>query len=125
MLHRSFQDLYESLREFLVAEDDQGRVVGCAAVDIFWSDLAELKSLAVAPERCGQGFGGRLVAAALDDARNMDIKRLFVLTYEKDFLARWGFTLVDRQTLPEKVWRECVPCPKAEACDEIAMMLCL
>jgi len=124
MLHRSLENIYESLREFLVA-DDHGSVVGCVAVDIVWADLAEIKSLAVRPEFRSQGVGRRLMDRALRNARALGIGRLFALTYEREFFGRWGFEVVDRQKLPEKVWRECIACPKANACDEIAMMLCL
>ena len=123
MLHRSLESVYESLREFQVAEDEGGRIIGCAAVDIFWADLAEVKSLAVRGELRGKGAGSLLLRAAIADARRVGVKRLFALTYEKDFFARHGFEVVDRDTLPEKVWRECLACPKADACDEIAMVL--
>jgi len=122
MLHRSLESIYDALREFIVAEVD-GEIVGCAAVDLFWADLAEIKSLAVAQASCGRGVGTRLVRAAIDDARRLGVKRLFALTYEKEFFERLGFEVVDRDALPEKVWRECVACPKLDACDEIAMML--
>lgn len=125
MLHRSMENAYNSLREFQVATDDAGRIVGCVAVDIFWSDLAEVKSLAVDPDMIGQGIGGRLLEAAIEDARRMGVKRLFTLTYEQGFFQRQGFEVIDRHTLPEKVWRECLACSKADACDEIAMMLSL
>jgi len=121
MLHRSLESVYDSLREFHVAEED-GRVVGCAAVDIFWQDLAEIKSLAVAPESLRRGVGAALVRAALADARRLGIRKVFALTYEKDFFARQGFEEIERSRLPEKVWRECFACPKADCCDETAMM---
>ena len=122
MLHRSFESVYDCLRDFVVAEAD-GRIVGCVAVDVFWADLAEVKSLAVAPERLGQGLGKQLVGAGIAEARRLGIARLFALTYEKDFFASLGFEVVDRDCLPEKVWRECIGCPKVDACDEIAMIL--
>ena len=125
MLHRGLQSVYEALREFQVAESDNGRLLGCAAVDVFWGDLAEVKSLAVDPQDCNQGVGELLLNAAVEDARRLGIKKLFALTYEADFFANRGFEKIDRQSLPEKVWSECVACPKAEACDEIAMMLLL
>ncbi len=125
MLHRSQESVYESLREFIVAENASGEVVGCAAVDIFWGDLAEVKSLAVRDDGRGQGVGGRLIQFAIEDAHKLGIKKLFALTYEKEFFDRHGFEVIDRDTLPEKVWRECLVCPKAEACDEIAMLLSL
>jgi len=122
MLHRSLESVYESLREFLVIAGDDGRVVACCAVDVFWADLAEIKSVAVAPDRAGQGLGGRIVRAAVTDAAGLGVRRLFVLTYEKAFFERQGFAVIDRDTLPEKIWRECIACPKADACDEIAMI---
>jgi len=121
MLHRSLEAVYEMLREFVVAVDD-GQVVGCVAVDVFWSDLAEVKSLAVADGRRGRGVGRMLVEAAEDDARKLGVRRLFALTYEKGFFESLGFATIDRDTLPEKVWRECISCPKFDACDEIAMI---
>ena len=125
MLHRSMENVYNSLREFQVATNDDGQVVGCVAVDIFWANLGEVKSLAVAPDMVGQGIGGSLLSAAIEDARRMGVKRLFTLTYEQGFFQRQGFEVIDRNTLPEKVWRECLACSKADACDEIAMMLAL
>ena len=122
MLHRSLESIYEALRDFYVAEAD-GRVVGCVAVDIFWSDLAEIKSLAVSPEHRGKGLGRKLLAVAIEDAGRLGVRKIFTLTYERDFFAARGFEAIDRQALPEKVWRECIGCPKADACDEIAMML--
>jgi amino-acid N-acetyltransferase len=119
------ESAYNALREFQVASDDNGQIVGCVAVDIFWSDLAEVKSLAVAPDMVGQGIGGRLLSAAIEDARRMGVRRLFTLTYEQAFFQRQGFEVIDRHDLPEKVWRECLACSKSEACDEIAMMLVL
>ncbi len=121
MLHRSLEDVYGRLRGFHVAEDD-GELVGCAAVEVFWADLAEVKSLAVAAGRQGQGVGSKLLAAACEDARNIGVRKLFALTYEKDFFAAHGFEVIDRDSLPEKVWRECVACPKADACDETAVL---
>ncbi|HUS90978.1 MAG TPA: N-acetyltransferase [Phycisphaerae bacterium] len=121
MLHRSLEDVYAMLREFQVAEED-GRVVGCAAVDVFWADLAEVKAMAVAPGREGRGIGSRLLEAACEDARAIGVRRLFALTYERGFFEKHGFEAIDRLTLPEKVWRECIVCPKADACDEIALL---
>lgn len=122
MMHRSLESVYEALRDFQVAEDD-GRVIGCVAVDLFWADLAEVKSLAVDPAVQGRGAGARLLEAAIGDAWRLGIARLFALTYETEFFARAGFRTIDRGTLPEKVWRECVACPRANCCDENAMIL--
>jgi len=121
MLHRNLESVYANVRAFQVAVDD-GQVVGCVAVDVWWADLAEVRSLAVRPGRQGQGVGGRLLAAAVDDAFALGIRRLFTLTNEPAFFERHGFRVVDRSMLPEKVWRACLNCPKADACDEIALV---
>ncbi len=123
MLHRSLEDIYGSLRAFQVAENDAGRLAGCVAVDLFWADLAEVRSLAITPEMTGQGIGRMLVGSAVEDARALGVRKLFTLTYEKEFFERNGFSVIDRDTLPEKVWRVCISCPKFDACDETAMML--
>lgn len=123
MLHRSLESVYDSLREFQVAEDAGGTIIGCVALDIFWADLAEIKSLAVSPQQRGSGVGSQLIHSAIEDARRLGVQKLFALTYEKKFFVNNGFDLIARDRLPEKVWRECIACPKADACDEIAMML--
>lgn len=122
MLHRSLESVYASLRDFLVAEAD-GDVVGCVAIAIFWADLAEVKSLAVASGRRGEGIGGKLLEAAIAAAKKLGIRKLFALTYEQGFFDRHGFAVAQRDALPEKVWRECIHCPKVDACDETAVML--
>lgn len=123
MLHRSRQSAYESVRDFCVAEDQDGTIIGCVALAVFWSDLAEVRSLAIAPDRRGEGTGSRLLCEALRGAANLGIGRVFTLTYERDFFVHHGFAVIDRESLPEKVWRVCLACPKADACDETAMMI--
>ncbi len=122
MLHRARIEIYERLRDYLVAESDQG-FVGVGALRVMSSDLAEIYALAVAPEVVGQGLGRRMVEALAEEARRLGIGRVFALTYEKGFFERCGFAVVDRQqALPAKVWSECIRCPKNQACDEIAMV---
>ena len=125
MLHRSLESVYQSLRDFLVAEDGDGAVAGCVAMGIYWANLAEVKSLAVAHAARGKGVGGALTKAIIAQARKLGVGKLFALTYEKDFFSRYGFEVIDRSLLPEKVWQACIYCPKAECCDEVAMMLSL
>lgn len=123
MLHRSLESVYNALRDFLVAEGADGRILGCAAVSLVWGDMAEVKSMAVRPEERRHGIGSALLQAAIADARQLGVRRLFALTYENEFFVHRGFEIMDRNSLPEKVWGECISCPKADACDETALML--
>src|SRR5438874_1619073 len=117
MLFKSYSQLYEGLRDFGVYEE-RGRVVGCVALTIIWADLAEIRSLAVDERWIGRGRGRRLVEWTVDEARRLGIRRLFALTYEASFFGKLGFEVVPKETLPLKVWSDCVRCPKREGCDE-------
>lgn len=96
---------FESLQEFRVAEVD-GRVVGCGALHVMWEDLAEIRTLAVAPEMLGTGLGGRLLEALVEDAREIGVARLFCLTFETDFFVRHGFEAIEGQAVPMDVYAE-------------------
>lgn len=123
MLHRSLEFLYEHLRDFSVAVDDEtGEVVGVCGLRILWANLAEVYALAVAPQCRGQGLGKKLVEATVEDSTALGIRKLMTLTYEQAFFTKVGFAVVDRMTLPMKVWSECARCSKRNACDEIAMI---
>jgi len=122
MLFRSHAELYETLREFVVYEDDAARIAGVCALEIVWADLAEVKSVAVDPACQGRGIGRQLVMAVLEDARRLQIQRVFALTYEQTFFEKLGFVVVDKSALPLKVWSACIKCPKRDGCDEIAVV---
>ena len=124
MLPRSRADLYESLRDFVVAEQ-KGKVVGCGALAIQWDDLAEIKSLVVTDACQGRGVGRRLVRACLAEARRLGIGRVFALTMTPAFFEGIGFGQVPRESLPHKVWADCVRCPKFPDCDEEAVDIAL
>ena len=121
MLFRSVADIYENLQCFNVAELD-GSVVGCCALEIVWSDLAEIKSLAVDETNREKGIGRMLVAAAAEQAAALGVPRVFALTLEPDFFLKSGFEIVEKETLPMKVWSDCARCPKQQNCDEIAVI---
>lgn len=122
MLFRSHAELYETLRDFVIASDPLGQVVGVCALEIVWADLAEVKSLAVAQEHQGRGIGRKLVEAVVAEAQKLEIQKVFALTYEQVFFERIGFRVVDRNALPLKVWSDCIKCPKRDGCDEIAVV---
>ena len=120
MLARPRSLLYESLREFTVAVD-QAQVVAAGSLHIIWEDLAEVRALAVSPGYTGRGIGRKLVKMFLDEAKDLAIPHLFALTYQQEFFARCGFRVVPKESMPQKVWKECVNCPKFPNCEEVAM----
>jgi amino-acid N-acetyltransferase len=111
------------IREFFVAIDANGHMVGCGALRILGDDLAEVRSLAVSDEVQGQGVGRRLVQALTQEAKELELSKVFALTLQVDFFARLGFKIVDKATFPQKVWLDCAGCPKQAHCDETAMEL--
>ena len=120
MLSRSLSYLYENIREFFVVRND-GKVVGCCALHITWSDLAEVKSLAVHPDYLGKGAGKALLNAGLNEADELGIPTVFTLTLEPEFFIKHGFKRIPKEKLPMKIWGECIQCPKYPECDEIAL----
>ena len=122
MLPRALSEVYENLRDFFVIRDKGSQVIGCVALHINWSDLAEVKSLAVSEDKHAQGLGSMLVEACLDEARALGIPTVFCLTYKPAFFGSLGFSQVDKLELPHKVWAECYRCPKFPNCDEVALI---
>lgn len=121
MLPRSLSELYENIRDCFVVRQD-GRVVACVALHVFWSDLAEIRSLAVAEGSQEQGIGAQLVEACLKEAEELGITTVFCLTYKPALFEKHGFSQVDKMELPRKVWTECYRCPKFPDCDEVALI---
>lgn len=122
MLPRSLMTIYENVRDFFVAYDES-RVLGCCALHVAWEDLAEIKSLAVREDMHRAGLGSQLVAACLKESRELGIKKVFALTYRPDFFVKHGFRHVDKASLPQKIWSDCINCPKFPDCGEEAVML--
>jgi len=98
--------LYEDIQEFWVAQTPGGEVVGCGAVHVLWEDLAEVRTVAVEPEHRGHKIGHRLVAALLDIARELNVRRVFVLTFETRFFGSFGFAPIDGMPVPYEVYEE-------------------
>ena len=121
MLARSRNTLYETLRDMIVAEKD-GRVVGVGALHITWDAMAEVRTMAVAPDCTRQGIGAAIVRRLLEEGRDIGVKKFFTLTYQPGFFQTLGFVTVSKDKLPQKIWKECIDCPKFPDCDEIAMV---
>ncbi|HHX42619.1 MAG TPA: N-acetyltransferase [Chloroflexi bacterium] len=122
MLAKSHHQLYQYIRDFVVATHGDV-VIGCGALHVVWEDLAEVRSMAVADGWHGKGVGWRMLQCLLDEARELGLPRVFALTYRQSFFARAGFQVVPHESLPHKIWGDCLNCPKYPNCDEIAMTL--
>lgn len=120
MLPRALSEIYENIRDFFVVRDGDN-VVACAALHVYWSDLAEVRGVAVSESCQGRRLGAGLVGACLGEAKALGIRRVFCLTYQAPFFEKQGFRQVDKLELPRKVWSECYRCPKFPDCDEVAM----
>lgn len=120
MLPRSPASVIEGIRDFVVADLD-GEFAGCGALHVVWSDLAEIRSLAVEPDVQRGGVGKAMAEALVADARRLGVPRLFAFTYVPGFFEKMEFGIVPHDNLPHKVFKDCLNCPKFQACDEIAM----
>ncbi len=121
MLPRSLRYIYENLRNFFVAENEAGEVLGCAALQIAWEGLAEIKSVAVRDDLQGKGVGRLVVQRCLQEAAELRVPRVFVLSFVPEFFEKLGFRRIERHELPHKVWTECVDCPLFPECGETAL----
>ncbi|WP_027720744.1 N-acetyltransferase [Maridesulfovibrio zosterae] len=123
VLPRPLNSIYSHLRDFFVAEDDSGQIIGCCALAISWDFLAEVRSLVVVPEARGSNIGAAMVHACIQEARDLGVKDVFVLTNIEKFFAKLGFTETDKNILPQKIWADCINCPMFPDCDEIPMVI--
>jgi len=121
MLFCSMADIYEKLQAFSVAVLDDS-VAGCCALEVVWSNLAEIKSLAVDQTKKEKGIGRMLVTAAIEQAVRLGVPKVFALTLEPDFFIKLGFEKIEKEKLPMKVWSDCAKCPKQQNCDETAVV---
>jgi amino-acid N-acetyltransferase len=121
VLPRALSEIYEGIRDYFVVRR-RGRVIACAALQVTWADLAEIRSLAVDEKEQNHRIGSVLVKACLNDAKELGIPRVFCLVRKPAFLEKHGFRLIDKKELPQKVWAECYRCPKFPDCDEVALI---
>ena len=121
MLPRSPASIVEKLRDFMVVLVD-GEFAGCGALAIIWTDIAEIRSIAVEPRFQGLGLGKRIAEALIDQAEELGLRRVMALTYVTGFFEKLGFEVVDHGSLPHKVFNDCLKCPKFHKCDEVAVV---
>ena len=127
LLRRSYAEICENVRDFVVAEsagDDEGHknFLGCGALHLYGPHLAEVRSIVVKPEAKGQGAGGKLLQALLNEAEEQGVVAVCLFTRIPDFFFHFGFRITDRTTLPDKIYKDCQSCPRLYACDEVAMV---
>lgn len=122
LLQRTLAEIYETMRDFFVYEHE-GQVAGCCALHVDMADLAEIRSVVVRSELRGKHIGEALVQAVIDEARALDIGRIYALTRVEGFFLKQGFVEIDKHDLPSKVFRDCVRCPLFPDCDEVAVAL--
>ena len=121
MLHRPLSELYENIRDYYVIRVGD-EIIGCSALHVVWSDLAEIKAVAVREDHQSQGLGKQLIHHCMEEAKSMGLSSVFVLVLKTGYYEQLGFRQVDVMTLPRKVWGECLRCPKFPHCNEVAMV---
>lgn len=121
MLARALSDIYERIREYFVAREDE-QIIGCIALHVSWLDLAEIRSLAVQEKYQHKGIAALLLDACLNEACQLGISSLFCLSQTPDFFKKKEFNIVDRAELPHKIWTDCYHCPKHPDCNSVAMI---
>ncbi len=121
MLPRSRNSIYENLRDYIVAVEND-RLVGCGALHFIWDRLGEIRSLAIAPEKKGTGIGRKIVEMLEEEGIKLGVTVFFALTYQQGFFSKCNYVETERDKLPQKVWKECVYCPQYPYCNEIAFV---
>lgn len=122
LLPKSLNQVYQNIRDFVVYEDE-GQIIGCAALHVLWEDLAEVRSLVVNEHKRRKGTGRQLIQLLLKQARDLGVDRVFALTYQQEFFQSLGFIEIAKEELPHKIWADCIDCIKFPHCDETAVIL--
>ena len=121
MLPRPISRIYDNVRDYSVIESD-GEIIGCGALHVMWSDLAEIRAVSLKEEFIGKGFGSPIIKTLLDEAETLGIEKVFVLTYKEDLFRHLGFVDIDKSELPHKIWSDCINCIHFPDCDEVALI---
>jgi amino-acid N-acetyltransferase len=121
LLPRTLAEICENVRDFVVLEDDD-RIIGCGALHLYGTHLAEIRSITVAPWAQGKGGGRLLVKALYAEAKQHRVDCICLFTRTPEFFARQGFQVAQREDLPDKIYKDCHVCPRFHCCDEVAMV---
>jgi amino-acid N-acetyltransferase len=124
MLHRSLSAIYENIQEFVVLKNE-GKIVGCGALHVSWENLAEIKALAVSDQYKQQGFGRKIFKILQENAKNLGVSRVFALSFKPKFFMKLGYEIIPKETLPQKIWNECINCHLFSECGEVPLLITL
>jgi amino-acid N-acetyltransferase len=119
---RTLADIYAQIRDYTVIES-KGALRGVIALHVYWEDLAEVRSFVVDEKFRGKGFGIKLIKAALIEAGQVGVTKVFALTKIPKFFKKYGFKKISKKELPHKIWKDCFNCSKFPDCDEEALIL--
>ena len=130
MLPRGPKDLFENVRDFVVATEHKTSsgqeapfIIACGGLHVLWENLAEVRSLAIHPDYQSKGLGRKLVEFMKKEAVQLGITRVYTFTLAEDFFKMLGFRRREKDELPSKLWDDCSRCPKFFKCDEVGMVL--
>jgi len=121
MLPRTEFEMSEAIRDFMVVTVGE-ELLGCGALHFYTPTIGEIRSLAVHEHAKTHGVGRRVVEALVAEAQDYELDVIFAFTYVAEFFNKVGFHVVERGVLPLKAWKDCLRCPKFQACDEIAVL---
>ncbi len=122
ILPRSLHDIAERVREFVIVKENN-KLIGVSGLRLYYPDLAEIRTIVVDTEYQGKGIGKLLVEFELEEARTLGVKKVFALTFKKEFFVRLGFSIIDKKELPSnKIWEDCIKCPFFPDCKEEAVI---
>jgi amino-acid N-acetyltransferase len=121
LLPRTLAEICENIRDFIVVVA-KGRIIGCGALHLYGPHLCEVRSIAVEPAAKGNGAGRMVVEALLREAERQRVNCVCLFTRIPNFFAKMGFIVAQREELPDKIYKDCLRCPKLHCCDEVAMV---
>ncbi|MCF7873283.1 MAG: N-acetyltransferase [Candidatus Omnitrophica bacterium] len=123
VLERSLNYIYENIRDFRVYKEGEKIVACCSLHVVGWQSLAEIKSLVVDKGYRKKNIGKKLVADSLKEAKSLGVSKVFALTFSSRFFKKQGFSLIDKNDLPHKIWTECLNCKYFPDCKEEAVII--
>jgi N-acetylglutamate synthase-like GNAT family acetyltransferase len=123
LLPRSNYDICRHVKEYVVVPGPDGELLACGSLKIYSAQLGEIAALTVREDQQGRGLGRLVVQALMDEGRKLGLREVFGLTRRPAFFGRLGFTPVEKERFPLKVWADCARCPRRDCCDEIAVAM--